>query len=771
MRAIIRWLGSIRVAIVLLVMILVVLAAGTIVESARGTETAQRLVYSSGWFRALLALFALNLAFSLIDLWPYDRGRIGFVLTHAAMLVVLVGALVTDRFKIEGRLEVWEGEERAAMTLAGPPGTPPTYATLPFAVRLDAFEIDYYQGTRRPAMFRSRVTVRDLDSGRTSPAVIEMNRELKHSGYHVYQSGYQEGQDRDQSVLLVSRDPGIPIVFAGFGLLVAGMLTVLGTRIAQRVAGRARLERERARIGRMAAILSAGLIGLSWAGGTAHAAAPVSPDTIAELRRLPVQHDGRVMPLDTLARESVWRVTGAWRWDGADPVDTVTGWTLDPTRWADEPIVDLGGSSFADAIGLPASTRHDSFNALVRNRRFLDLLDRAREARERDQDPGPAGRDALEIEERLLLLQSFLLQERIRTIPDPADRVAAWRPPDTPGSAADLLASSVAGRPSVDEARMDLEVAYNRLRPSRLSWWVLAAAAAASLASMLRPRRILDGVALAGLLFGSGIMTWGIWARWQAAGRIPASNMYESLLFLGWGVGLFALLALAVLHSRLVVFNATAMAALTMILTDLLPIDPFIHPMPPVLSGTPWLAIHVPIIMVSYSILALGVLVAHLQVGLAIAAPRRTDLETRFNDLLYWYLHAGSILLLAGILTGSIWAASSWGRYWGWDPKEVWSLVAFLAYVAILHGRFDRLLGPFGVAALSIVAFWTILMTYLGVNFVLTAGLHSYGFGGSGVARWMLLVGSLEVLFLATGWLAHVRRRLSDRTLPAPAAP
>jgi len=260
-------------------------------------------------------------------------------------------------------------------------------------------------------------------------------------------------------------------------------------------------------------------------------------------------------------------------------------------------------------------------------------------------------------------------------------------------------------------------------------------------------------------------MTWGIWVRWQVAGRIPASNMYESLLFLGWGVGLFALVALIFLRNRLVVFNASAMAALTMVLTDSLPVDPFIHPMPPVLSGTPWLAIHVPIIMVSYSVLTLGVLIAHMQIGFQIFAPKRKDLAVWMSDLLYWYIHIGSILLIAGILTGSIWAASSWGRYWGWDPKEVWSLIAFLVYLAILHGRLDRFIGQFGVAALSIVAFWTIIMTYLGVNFVLTAGLHSYGFGGSGVVKWMMIVAGLDAAFLMAGLLAQRREPLS----PSPA--
>ena len=236
--------------------------------------------------------------------------------------------------------------------------------------------------------------------------------------------------------------------------------------------------------------------------------------------------------------------------------------------------------------------------------------------------------------------------------------------------------------------------------------------------------------------------------------------MFESLLFLAWGVGLFAVIAFALLRNRLVVLNANAMSALTVELTDLLPIDGFIHPVAPVLAGTAWLAIHVPIIMLGYASLAMVTLFAHLVVGVELFARGRRDLSERWSQLAYWYTHVGSILLLAGILTGSIWAASSWGRYWGWDPKEVWSLVAFLAYMAILHARSDGQIQSFAVAAWSIAAFWTILMTYLGVNFVLASGLHSYGFGSSNLVRIMLIVALVEAVFLTAGVLAH-RRRLA----------
>jgi len=372
----------------------------------------------------------------------------------------------------------------------------------------------------------------------------------------------------------------------------------------------------------------------------------------------------------------------------------------------------------------------------------------------------------LKVEERLGLLDSYLNGDAIRPIPA-AGLSDAWAPAGDARSVGAYAALEARIRPTApahypSTAAIEREIRYNAFHPTRVAWFLLLPAAIAAGLTLGRDRWRLSWVAGAGTLLGFLVMTWGIWTRWQIAGRIPASNMYESMLFLGWGVGLFGVVSL-LLRNRMLVFNASAMSALVMLLLDRLPIDPFIHPMPPVLSGTPWLAIHVPIIMVSYSVFAIGTFLAHVVVGVGIFAPARRDLSERWSDLLYWYLIVGSILLIAGILTGSIWAASSWGRYWGWDPKEVWSLVAFLAYMAILHARFDGQIGSFGVAVCSIVAFWTILMTYLGVNFVLASGLHSYGFGSSNLVRVMGVIAMLETAFLLAGWQAERKRR------PAPA--
>jgi cytochrome c-type biogenesis protein CcsB len=749
MRQLIHRFASLRVTVTLLVLILAALAAGTIVESRHGAEAALRLVYGAPWFRALLAVFALNLSCSVVDLWPWGRRRIGYVITHGSILVILAGALTTELFKTEGLLSIWEGEQASVVhgREAAAGGEAPVVVKLPFAVRLDSFEIDYYQGTHRPSQFRSRVTVVDPATGKQTRAVIEMNRELSYGGYRFFQSSYRETPERDMTVLQVCRDPGERIVFFGYYGLVIGMIVVLSTRISEkrRAAG---------------PVQAAAALALLLLGARGAWAQPVPPtDQVDALRRLTVQHDGRLMPLDTVAREAVFDVTGRRTVWGMDPVAIVLGWAFEPAGWVVQPIVPVGSARLAAEIGLPAGTRWASFQTLAGNARLLELIDAARLAQAREQPLGTLEKAASKLEDRLLSMQAFLRQSALTVVPGkaPGD---PWTVPRPLRSVADLRAvldSGVsAGR--LSPAATDREITYNRARPTRIAWWVLTLSLLLSIAAMTTERRALDVAAGALLVAGFLVMTWGIWMRWQVAGRIPASNMYESLLFLGWGVGAFAVLATVVLRNRIVILNAAAGAALTMALTDLLPIDPFIHPMVPVLSGTYWLAIHVPIIMVGYAVLALGVVVAHMQIATEAFFPAKRTLFLKMADLQYWYIHVGSIFLVAGILTGSMWAAESWGRYWGWDPKEVWSLVAFLAYMAILHARAERLVFDFGVAAWSIVAFQMIVMTYLGVNFVLSAGLHSYGFGESNVVTSMVLVALAEAAFLGFAWLRRQSR-------------
>jgi ABC-type transport system involved in cytochrome c biogenesis permease subunit len=352
-------------------------------------------------------------------------------------------------------------------------------------------------------------------------------------------------------------------------------------------------------------------------------------------------------------------------------------------------------------------------------------------------------------------------------------------------------------------------------------WFRALAGAGLSLCLPLprKPRAVwIQTWAIVAMVVGFAVLTYGLWLRWQIAGRIPAANMFESLLFLSWGAAAFAIVSLVVLRERFVPLTASLMGAAALILADGLPIDSFVRPIAPVLLDTIWMSIHVPIIMVSYAVLAVAVLIAHAQLFAMALFPRRRALAEKIDWLHYWYAFVGSLLLLAGIITGSMWAASSWGRYWGWDPKEVWSLVAFLGYMAILHVRIDRertpgwaygvaaalglavavaivphlspltslklcaltatvfavlifvlAHGPFATALKSTLAFWLIIMTYVGVNYVLGTGLHSYGFGTGAVARKMLMVGVIDLALIGLCAVVFLARRTWQTPAGVPA--
>jgi cytochrome c-type biogenesis protein CcsB len=757
MKKILDQLASLKLAVILLVLLLVGLSAGTIVERNLGTPVAQRAVYFAWWFIALEVVFVVNVVCSLVVHFPWGKDRLGYLVTHGGLVVTLVGAGVTWAVGLDGQLGLWEGESGDQVQLQTREGTPSGSETLPFTVKLVDFQIDYYPGTMRPAMFRSLVEITDKQTGQTTPGRIWMNNPLTVRGYTLFQSSYQQPDGpggREASIFSVARDPGQPIAFLGYALVTLGMCLVLATRVTQ-ARQRGRLERALG-LGGAAGKAAAAVVAALLASG-ASAAAPGAA-AVEALRRLPVQHDGRSMPFDTQAREAMWKVARASSWQGEEPVTTVARWLFEPNVAANQPVVKIEGD-FAQEIGLPG-VDHASFAQLVGNPKALQLMQTARREAMAERPRKGALAGAEKVEERLVLMQGFLQRDAFRVIPVANDPIARWGTPQV-GSVDELVQLATGPRlpgwPSPDA--IEREIVYKKVRPTRVAWIVLLASALVSILAWNGRSKLLDRLALAGLALGFGVMSWGIWQRWQVAGRIPASNMYESMNFLAWGVGLFAVVAFTFMRNRIVVLNANAGAALTMMLVDLLPMDRFIHPMPPVLSGTPWLAIHVPIIMTGYAVLALGMVIAHMQVAFTIFKPNRRELIDRMYDLNYWYMHVGNILLLAGILTGSVWAASSWGRYWGWDPKEVWSLVAFLAYMAILHAKVEKMLGTFGVAAISILAFQTILMTYLGVNFVLGTGMHSYGMGDSPIVTWMVITLVAELAFVAWGWSAHRKQQ------------
>ena len=181
-----------------------------------------------------------------------------------------------------------------------------------------------------------------------------------------------------------------------------------------------------------------------------------------------------------------------------------------------------------------------------------------------------------------------------------------------------------------------------------------------------------------------------------------------------------------------------------------------------------WLTIHVLTIVSSYAAGALAWGLGILSLGHYLLGRYPTGSGGRVRapeacaDLAAWIYKAmqvAVILLAAGTILGGLWADVSWGRFWGWDPKEVWALVSLLAYMVVLHGRYAGWIGNFGLAAGAVLGAAVIGMSWYGVNFLLGAGLHSYGFGQGGqtefflflVANFLLLAAAALRMRLETG--------------------
>jgi ABC-type transport system involved in cytochrome c biogenesis permease subunit len=225
--------------------------------------------------------------------------------------------------------------------------------------------------------------------------------------------------------------------------------------------------------------------------------------------------------------------------------------------------------------------------------------------------------------------------------------------------------------------------------------------------------------------------------------------------WVAFGTIFFALVFEAIYKSRYFLLAAVPVAVASLILADTQPVilDRSITPLVPVLADNFWLTTHVLTITLSYAAFALALGVGHIVLGQSILGKKSSP---ALHNYLYRTLQIGVLLLAIGTILGGVWANYSWGRFWDWDPKETWALIALLAYLFLLHGRIAGTWGGFGMAVGAIIAFQCVIMAWYGVNFVLGVGLHSYGFGSGGLPGAVAFV-LVELAFVA---LAVVLRRL-----------
>ncbi len=316
---------------------------------------------------------------------------------------------------------------------------------------------------------------------------------------------------------------------------------------------------------------------------------------------------------------------------------------------------------------------------------------------------------------------------------------------------------------------IDLEVAYNHWVPFRFAWVCTLLAFLCLLLSMgtqWKPFYAGGWIAFAAALVA---MLVGFGMRIAISGRAPVTNMYESVIYLGLGVALFGLIFELIYRKQYILTASTAVATVALILADNCPaaLDPSLRPLQPVLRSNFWLVTHVMTITLSYAAFALALGIANITLGYYLVGSTNNQAIQSLTRFTYRAIQVGVLLLATGTILGGVWADYSWGRFWGWDPKEVWALVALLGYLAVLHARFVGWVHSFGLAALSVLCFSLVVMAWYGVNFVLGAGLHSYGFGGGGQTYVFTAIG-LQLLYVVAAGLraaydgaAFVPRQLS----------
>ncbi len=309
--------------------------------------------------------------------------------------------------------------------------------------------------------------------------------------------------------------------------------------------------------------------------------------------------------------------------------------------------------------------------------------------------------------------------------------------------------------------RMELECRYNAFKPFQIAGLLYVLTLLTALVRLWSKRRGLQAALLGVFALSLLVHTCGLVVRSVIAGRAPFTNMYESLILMSWGIAAIGLIFEAKYRLGFAALVASVLGILTIGIAQRLSID--IKPAIAVLRSA-WLSYHVLTVMLGYSAFAIALGAGHGVVGWHAFGPTRTEALKRLDDFVYRVLQVGVLFLTIGILTGSVWANYSWGRYWGWDPKETWSLITLLGYLGVLHARHRRWLRGFGMGVASILCFLLVVMTYYGVNYLLH-GLHSYAGNGPGrLPFWLIAYVVVEVLYVgATGLMVGVRRRSRER--------
>ncbi len=656
---------------------------------------------------------------------------------------------------------------------------------LPFAIKLKDFQLERYPGSMSPSSYASEVTVVEKDS--SYDYRIYMNHTLHHGGFLFFQSSY----DRDEkgTILSVNKDPGAIPTYVGYFLLALGLLMNMfdkNSRFAKLVKYTRQFQ---AVVAVVAVVIVAVVLNTPANANPISASSPNdivtyleefkkdSKETAKLFGKLVVQaSNGRMKPVDSLNREILNKLYRKSSLMGMDPNQVVLGMISRPDIWQSIKMLKITTPKLKKELGLDVKRKYVSFGEMFTPQgqyRLKDYIEKANTLNPNQR--GTFEKDVIKLDERLNIAYMVYFGNLFNIYPKKADQNThnntKWFTPieamqQFQGEDQNVvklmtrgfLDNVVAKKYSEANKYIDLISQYQE----KIGKDVIPSKDVINSEILFNELGIFLKLTIAYMILGLilfivsfvtvfnknwsssklntaifvilatlfAIQTFGMGHRWYISGHAPWSDTYESLVYIAWSC-MFA--GVVFFRKSLMALSATVvMAGIFMFTAHLTGIDPQITNLVPVLKSY-WLTIHVSIITGSYGFLGLGAMLGFMALLLFIfRSESRAHLDdsirhiTAINEAA---LIIGLAMLVVGNFLGGVWANESWGRYWGWDPKETWAYVSIVFYAFVLHLRLiPKLNIPYIFAVASTVAFSSILMTYFGVNFYLS-GMHSYATG------------------------------------------
>ena len=750
-----------KIIFILYILVLVCMAAATIVEKSQGTDYAHAHYYGAWWFILIWAVLAALGTFYIIKRKVKCASTLAL---HLSFIIILAGALLTHISAKRGMIHLRIGQPTDTY-MAQDEEQGMQEEKLPFSLCLQKFEAKMHDGTNAVADYSSKFTVIDGDD--KSEGEVSMNNIYSHRSYRLYQSSYDE--DGKGSVLAINADPyGIPVTYTGYALLFISLVWML---FDPKGGYRKLLKSPLLKKGVLmtALILSMGNIQTlhaeSATGNLQNAVLP--KETAEKFGELHILYNDRICPVQTFALDFCKKIYGARSYQGLTAEQVLSGWVFYGNTWANEPFIKIKSGEMKTAMNLPDYASLNTF--FNREMGGYTIGQYVQEYYNGQQDK--FHQQAADIDGKIQIIMELREGVSLKVLPYTfTNNVKATKDHPFIKAGTTTWFSSVDKLPQAVEQQHALYIknvfsllngdikAGNTSRVNEFfvkmkKYQEISSGNSLPTATQYKAERINNAFPFATILFMANLtlgfialfytiyrmtkkkeikvlnialpillgvsflaLTFGLALRWIISGNIPMSNGYESMLTVAWFVMLISILMQ--LRIRIVMVFGFLISGFFLLVSHINQMDPAIGQMMPVLNS-PLLSIHVSIIMMSYALLSLTFICGIMGICLRSHGEELQALSRIF-------LYPALTTMGFGIFIGAIWANVSWGNYWSWDSKETWALITFMIYAVVVHTQsLPVFRKPLVYHIYITLAFMSIAMTYFGVNYFLT-GMHSY---------------------------------------------